>query len=193
MSRSASAGSWSGNLEEACDPLTFESVYEQQFDYVWRTLRVLGVERDLIDDALQDTFVVVHRRLPEFQGRARIETWLFAIAQRVAQRYRRSAARRDARAEPLPDEPNIAATGPNPREAAESAEAARLLTELLDQLDDDRRAVFVLVEIEQFVVPAAAAALGINVNTAYSRLRQARLRFEQALARRLVRGKRSPR
>jgi RNA polymerase sigma factor (sigma-70 family) len=76
--------------------LPFADLYELQFAYVWRTLRALGVDAEQIEDAVQDAFLVVHRRLGEFEGRARIETWLFAIAQRVAQRYRRTAARRTA-------------------------------------------------------------------------------------------------
>ena len=59
---------------------SFAQVYDRGFAYVWRTLRALGVDEAHIDDAVQDTFVVVARRLDGFEGRARLETWLFAIA-----------------------------------------------------------------------------------------------------------------
>lgn len=163
-------------------PPSFAEVYQRGFDYVWRSLRALGVRDSRIEDAVQDVFVVVARRLPEFAGRSSIETWLFAIARRVAQRHRRTESRHEGRSEALPED-LVDTSRPGPRAAAETSEATRLLLSLLDQLDDDKRALFVLVEIEQKSVPVAAEALGIKLNTAYSRLRLARQRFEAALAR----------
>jgi RNA polymerase sigma-70 factor (ECF subfamily) len=165
-------------------PPPFEEIYETQFAYVWRTLRAFGVPEHRLDDAVQDVFVVVHRKLALFQGRATIETWLFAIARRVAQDHRRSARRKDV-GEELGDE-LVDASLESPFDATSRAESARLLTALLDELDDDKRAAFVLVELEQRPVPEAAAMLGENVNTIYSRLRAARQQFERAAARRGV-------
>lgn len=167
------------------DVLSFERVYDAHFDFVWRTLRGLGVSEAQIDDAVQDTFVVVHRRLNEFDGRARVETWLYAIARRVAQGYRRSVRRREGRSAELDDQlPDHGAADPSAE--AERAQATRLLLELVAELDDDKREIFVLVEIEQRSVPEAAERLGLKLNTAYSRLRLARQRFEAAVARREV-------
>lgn len=160
---------------------SFAQVYERGFDYVWRTLRALGVDEVHIDDAVQDAFVVVARRLAEFEGRARLETWLFAIARRIARGYRRSAARRSGRNEALPEQ--LPHAGPGPDADAERADAARQLGRLLDTLDDDKRAIFVLVEVQGFTVPEAAETLRIKLNTAYSRLRHARRRLEAAAAR----------
>ena len=160
---------------------SFDELYESELPFVWRTLRAFGVPEDRVEDAAQDAFVVVHRKLDEFEGRASIRTWLFAIVRRVAQDYRRRARRKGGDAQ-LPQD--VSDDAPGPREAAERSEAARLVVELIDTLDEDKRAVFVLVELEQMTVPQAAQALSINVNTAYSRLRAARMAFEAALRRR---------
>jgi len=61
------------------------------------------------------------------------------------------------------------------------AEEVRLLHRILDRLDDDKRAVFVLAELEQMTAPEIAEALSVNLNTVYSRLRAARAAFEDAL------------
>ncbi|HSD87703.1 MAG TPA: sigma-70 family RNA polymerase sigma factor, partial [Kofleriaceae bacterium] len=81
---------------------SFDEVYAAHFAFVWRVLRTFGVPDAALEDAAQDVFVVVHRRLPEFEGRAAITTWLFAIARRVAGAHRRKDT---GRTEPLADEP----------------------------------------------------------------------------------------
>ncbi|HEX4338588.1 MAG TPA: sigma-70 family RNA polymerase sigma factor [Polyangiaceae bacterium] len=159
----------------------FEAIYEEHFDFVWRSLRRLGVPDAQLDDAVQDVFVVVHRRLPEFEGRSTIKTWLFGIALRVASALRRSAARRPT--EPLVEDPPDEHAGLDADAQREASEAARLVHRLLDSLDDDRRAVFVLTELEEMTAPEISAALGVNLNTVYSRLRLARRDFDAALAR----------
>src|SRR6185503_12095574 len=93
---------------------SFEEVYDAQFDFVWRSLRQMGVSEHDADDAVQDVFVVVHRKLPAFEPRATIKTWLFSIVLRVAQDHRRSARRKErsgARAGATPD-PDTFASGP---------------------------------------------------------------------------------
>src|SRR5687767_10181926 len=88
--------------------LVFERVYAEHFRGIWRTLRRLGVTDAQLDDAAQDVFVVVHRRLAAFDGRS-LRGWLFAIAVRVASDYRRGVRRRrtmplhDAVTDPAPD------------------------------------------------------------------------------------------
>jgi len=161
-------------------PLDVASLYEGHAVFVWRSLRVLGVPPDGLDDAVQEVFLVVHRRLAEFEGRSSVRTWLYAIARRVARNLRRGASRRGA-PEPLGVDLPDASRG-DPRELAERAEAGRLFLDLLGHLTDDQREVFLLVEMEEMSVPEAAEALGINLNTCYSRLRAARGRFERALA-----------
>jgi RNA polymerase sigma-70 factor (ECF subfamily) len=160
-------------------PLDLAAVYEENAVFVWRSLRLLGVPPDSLEDAVQEVFLVVHRRLDEFEGRSSIRTWLYAIARRVAGNVRRGAERRGA-PEPIDaDLPDLQSG--DPLELAEKAQAGRLLIDVLRCLTDDQREVFLLVEIEQLSAPEAAEALGINLNTCYSRLRAARARFEREL------------
>ena len=172
--------------QQYAPPPGLPEIYAQHADFVFRNLRRLGVHESLIDDAVQDVFLVVHRRLADFEARAQVTTWLFGIVLRVAQSYRRSAMRRRAR---LTDAPSaeveqIAMTAAEgPVEAFERREASALLHRLLDELDDDKRAMLVCVELEQLTVPEAAESLGLNLNTAYGRLRAARAVFNDAVAR----------
>lgn len=170
-----------GAAVEATEELSFEAVYHAHFSFVWRSAKRLGARDASLDDAVQEVFVVVHRRLADFEGRSSLRTWLFGITLRVVRDHRRSARRRDPGCEVDPD--TLRANCSGPAETAEKAEAVRLLHALLDELDDDRREVFVMAELEQMAMPEIAEALGINVNTAYARLRAARQEFEQALAR----------
>jgi RNA polymerase sigma-70 factor (ECF subfamily) len=133
-----------------------------------------------MDDLVQETFIVVHRRLPAFEGRSSLKTWLAGIAWRVASQWRRQRARK-GRSEPLPD--SLPDGGLNPQQAAIRSEALRRLDDALNQLDDDKRAVFVLAEMEQMSAPEIAEILALNPNTVYSRLRAARRAFEAAVAR----------
>ena len=166
-------------------PLDLAAVYEEHAVFVWRSLRLLGVAPDSLDDAVQEVFLVVHRRLGEFQGRSSVRTWLYAIARRVARNVRRAAGRRGSQESIGADDADMRPA--DPRELAEKAEAGRLLLDVLGHLTDDQREVFLLVEVEEMSVPEAAEALGMNLNTCYSRLRAARRRFERVLAARQVR------
>jgi RNA polymerase sigma-70 factor (ECF subfamily) len=161
-------------------------IYAEHCDFVWRNLRRMGVQEASIDDAVQEVFLVVHRRLADFEARSQVKTWLFWIVLRVAQTQRRNLRRRNAH---LPDVPTFDLEAvanieqESPLELVARREAVTLLHQLLATLDDDKRAMLVLVELEQMSVPEAAEALGINLNTAYSRLRMARNAFEEAIVR----------
>ena len=160
---------------------TFDEVYAAHFAFVWRVLRTFGVAEAALEDAAQDVFVVVHRRLAEFEGRAAITTWLFAIARRVAQAHRRK--NNDGRIDPLEEEPAGAA---DTFAAFSRAQAAATVMAILDTMDADKRIVFALVELEQLSVPEVARMLELNLNTAYSRLRLARHAFELAVRARVT-------
>jgi RNA polymerase sigma-70 factor (ECF subfamily) len=156
-------------------------VYEAHFDFVWRSARRLGVAQDALDDVVQDVFVTVHRRLSEFEGRSSLKTWLYGIAIRVVRDHRRRARRKPSH--PLPGDELADAGGCDPERQACQAEQLALLHRLLDSLEEDKREVFVLAELEQLSAPEIGEALGLNVNTVYARLRSARAVFDQALAR----------
>lgn len=161
-------------------PLDAAEVYREHFALVWRSLAQLGVPEAHLEDAAQSVFLVVTRRLHEFEGRASLRTWLYRIALRVASDTRRSLRRRGA--EPLADlEPPDPA--PNPEAQCEARQARALVLRLLDALSEERRAVFVLTELEQLSMPEVAEVLGLNVHTAASRLRAARADFDAALRR----------
>jgi RNA polymerase sigma-70 factor (ECF subfamily) len=162
----------------------FDDVYEGQVRFVWRVLRGMGVSDGLVEDAVQDVFVVVHRRLPEFDGRFSIRTWLFAIAFRVASDYRRKS-RRSAGHEAVYDgDDSFRDGGPSPADRAERGQALRLAEELLGELDDNKRAVLLLSEIEGMTAPEVAAVMGAPLNTVYTWLRRARAQLSEAVARR---------
>ncbi len=172
---------------------SFEAIYDEFFDLVWRNLRRLGVPEATLDDAAQEVFLVVHRRLGQFEGRSSLKTWIFSIVTRVASDARRTLRRKSPHtrtpesavdAELIADEHTK-----RPDESFEQRENTRLLHRLLDTLDDDKRTAFVLVELEEMTVPEIADALGENVNTVYARLRAARREFEAAVAREKAREK----
>ncbi|MFO0615691.1 MAG: sigma-70 family RNA polymerase sigma factor [Polyangiaceae bacterium] len=158
---------------------SFDEVYEQCLDYVWRSVRTLGVRDPQLDDAVQDVFVVVHRRLGEFEARSSIKTWVFGIAVRVARDYRRREQRKGGLGVLDFD---VLDQRPGPDAQVETSQALGRLAKVLDALDEDKREVFVLAEVEQLTSPEIAELLGIKLNTVYSRLRAARREFEIALA-----------
>jgi RNA polymerase sigma-70 factor, ECF subfamily len=166
---------------EATARLTLDDVYREHFGFVWRSAKRLGVVEATLDDVVQEVFVIVHRRLGDFEGRSAIRTWLFGITLRVVRDHRRSVQRKAPEGTVDPD--TLRTTAPGPGESMEKAEAVRLLYAILDAMDDERREIFVMAELEQMLMPDIATTLGVNVNTAYARLRAARQTFENALAR----------
>ena len=171
-----------GQREEAP---SFAEVYEKLFPFVWRSACRLGAPESNVDDVVQEVFVIVHRRLPDFEGRSSLKTWLFGIVHNVVRAQRRALRAREPHADASrrTDPETLSDPAASPYEALSKVEATRVVDRLLEALDDDKRAVFVLAELEQMPVPDIAAALGIPLNTAYSRLRLARHDFATAAAR----------
>lgn len=160
--------------------LTIESLYRDHFDFVWRSVKHLGVADAAVDDAVQDTFVVAHRRLADFAGRSSPRTWLFGIALRVARDHRRSRTRRERFLEAFGHKPTPPTA--TPFEQTVRGEASRVLRGFLDTLPEEQRSVFVLAELEQLTAPEISEVLSVNLNTVYSRLRVARAAFNAAVA-----------
>jgi RNA polymerase sigma-70 factor (ECF subfamily) len=156
----------------------FEAIYAQYASFVWRVLRGMGVGESMIQDAVQDVFVVVHRRLPDFDHRHSVKTWLFEITYRVACSARRKYARARMH-EPLPEA--LRTPAPGPQEATERLHSSRLLANLLDRMPDDRRVVLVLSDVEGLSAKEISEVAGIPINTVYSRLRRARIELSRAL------------
>jgi RNA polymerase sigma-70 factor (ECF subfamily) len=161
----------------------FASLYEEHFEFVYRTVRRLGVVESAAEDVAQEVFVCVHRSLSAFEGRSSVRTWLFGIARNVAYRHRRTLSRRITTAADDALASAHDASAPSAHDQAERTQAARVLDAILGAMDDEKREAFVLVELEEMSMPEVAEALGINVNTAYTRLRSARQQFEAALTR----------
>ena len=157
-------------------------MYDEHFRFVWRSLRRLGVPESDVADAVQDVFLVVHRRLGEFEGRSKVSTWLYGICYRVARDRRRLAHVRhrsddDGQMDERPDEnADVAA-------AAERREGLELLETILDEMPIEQRAVFTLFELDALGGDAIADMLEIPVGTVYSRLRIAREQFRRSLTR----------
>jgi RNA polymerase sigma-70 factor (ECF subfamily) len=157
----------------------FEQIYEEYFDFVWRSLLRMGVPEFAADDAVQDVFIVAHRKLPGFSGRSTIKTWLFGIAYNTARDHRRKQ-RRKGQHEELNEA--LIDPRPEPEERASLGQVARSLDRALDALDEEKRAVFILTELEGMTAAEIGNALGVSPNTVSSRLRAARVLFQKAFA-----------
>lgn len=162
----------------------FSVVYERYFDLVWSAVRQMGIPDQAIDDVVQDVFIVIHGRLATLQQVESLRSWVYSVTRRTVSTYRRAQRTRSSSGaqyaevakwlEPLP---------PTPLDLWELADRQRLLLRLLSELDETKREVFALAELEGFTAPEIAEALEIPLNTVYSRLRVARQAFEQAMAR----------
>jgi RNA polymerase sigma-70 factor, ECF subfamily len=160
---------------------TFEELYATNVRFVFRTLRVLGVPESLVEDAVQDVFVVVHRRMSDFHPSTSARAWLYQIARRVARDHRRKV-RRKGGLDPLPE--TLSDDRPDAADSYERTEAVKLLGEILAELDEKGREILVFTELEEIKPPELAELLGLPLNTVYSRLRRARIAFNEALERR---------
>jgi RNA polymerase sigma-70 factor, ECF subfamily len=158
-------------------------IYRAHFAYVWAVLRRLGVPEADLEDLVQEVFVVAHRRLHTFEQRSSIRTWLYAIAVRLYLNDARRRRRRGHRADVSSSDLLVVDEAADPEVHTARAQARRMLGELLENLDPDKRVVFVLAELEGLPASDIARVTGANTRTVYSRLRAARDRFNADLAR----------
>jgi RNA polymerase sigma-70 factor (ECF subfamily) len=161
---------------------TLAEIYHAHFYFVWRNARRLGVPEASVDDVVQDVFIVVHRRLADFDGRVQLRAWIFGILVHVVRGHRRTFQRKSARCVPLPPE-SVMTSDPTPSELAERSERIAVLEMLLGQLDENKAMLIVLSELEQWTLREIAEFMGSNPNTVYSRLRAAKRDFDKAYAR----------
>ena len=145
------------------------AAYQQEFDYLCRTLRRLGVQTSDIEDLAHEVFLVLHRRWGDYDSDRPLRPWLFGIAFRVASSQKRRSARE------LPYEHLEVTDGaPHPEQALHTQEVRALFLAALDRIPLDRRAALVLHDIDGVAMRDVASALSIPLFTAYSRLRKAR-------------------
>jgi RNA polymerase sigma-70 factor (ECF subfamily) len=165
------------------------ALFEAYFDFVWRSLRRLGVPESSLRDASQQVFIVVGRRIDGIeQGNER--TFLFGTAMRVAADTRRSMRRSKESPSHDGEIDAIALEAERPEELLDRKRARETLDRVLDTLPEELRAVFVLFELEELPTKEVADLLGIPVGTAASRLRRAREEFAATVKRMNARGAR---
>lgn len=159
---------------------TLRELFDAHARYIWRALRHLGIPDADVEDVAQEVFITVHRKLPDFEGRSSIKTWIYGICLRIASDHRRRAHVRRERV--VPDAAELVGELAGAAELGQ-VESRQLLVKLLDQLDDDKRAVFVLYESEGFTMKEVAEIVGCPLQTAYSRLYAAREQLLSAVRR----------
>lgn len=165
---------------ERPSPERVARLVREHYGFVWRLLRRLGLGEGDADDAAQQVFLAASGRLSSVEP-ARERSFLYGVALNVGARARRSLGRR--REEPLEAAGEREAREPNAEQMLERRQARALLDQLLDEMPEDLRVVFVLFELEELSTPEIAEVCAIPVGTAASRLRRAREDFEERVAR----------
>jgi RNA polymerase sigma-70 factor, ECF subfamily len=152
----------------------FRSLYEEYFPLVWRWATRLGVMPSSLDDVVQEIFLTIYTRVDEFEGRSSLKTWIFGVTLGVTRNYRRRRGAGLTGDGSVELDAFVADGGPHPEAVAQQSEEMALLNTILDGLDDEKREVFVLAELEELSMTEIAQILGLNPNTVSSRLRLAR-------------------
>lgn len=174
-------------------PQSLALVYERYFDFVWRNARRLGVPEASADDVAQRVFMVVQRRLSDYDGRSSMQAWIFGIMVQVVSDHRRSFLRGGTRHEPSDlQRAKCAGTQPVPREQLEHEQRGRMVGRLLGELDEEKRMLLILSELEEWTMPEIAEFFGSTIDTIRSRLHAAKCDFELAYQRSHNAGKELP-
>jgi RNA polymerase sigma-70 factor (ECF subfamily) len=156
----------------SADPkATLRQVFDEHAQYIWRTLRHLGVSDADTPDLCQEVFLTVHRKLASFEGRSTLRTWLYGICIRVASEHRRRPYVRHEQPASEPPAADASLAHPGPEADLEQRSAVQ---RLLGVLDEDKRLVVVLYEIEGFSMKEVAQIVDCPLQTAYSRLHAGR-------------------
>jgi RNA polymerase sigma-70 factor (ECF subfamily) len=165
-------------------PPSFQAVYDHYFGFVWRSARRMGVADDAMDDVVQDVFLVVHARLKTLERLTALRSWIYSVVRRVVSTHHRERrVRRNYEAKIAVAFETLGPIHPSPQQLALLSEDLKRVWHLLLRLDPLKREVFVLTELEEMTGPEIAQALGIPLNTVYSRLRFARQEFNDLVAR----------
>ncbi|MBK7864176.1 MAG: RNA polymerase sigma factor [Archangiaceae bacterium] len=159
----------------------FHDIYRSEVQYVANVVRRLGVSPAHIEDLTHDVFLAAYKRQDTYDPQRPIRPWLFGFAvKRVSAFRERAHLKREVAHDEVPDAADLA---PTPDEQVASRQSRDLVLQALEALDTDKRAVFILHEIDGYAVPEVADALGVPLNTAYSRLRRGREMFEAEVRR----------
>jgi RNA polymerase sigma-70 factor (ECF subfamily) len=156
-------------------------VVAEHGDFLWKTLQRCGVRDADLADVLQEVLIVVHRQLAGYDPARPMPPWLFGICVRVAVAHRRRAWVRRER--PVAETPDAADPAPDPEQQASRAQARARLAAILEAMEPERRAVFVMFEVEELGCEQIAAIVGVPVGTVWSRLHAARREFDEVRAR----------
>lgn len=158
----------------------FAHFFRAHCSYVWCSLRRLGVQEADLEDQAHETFLAIYRHRASFDASRPLRPWVFGFALRIASDYRKNSWQKRRSSDAPRDEPD---TKSLPDELVAQRQRQALVIEALEDIALDRRAVFVMHEIDGEPIPVVAEALAIPLNTAYSRLRLARADFDAALRR----------
>ena len=161
---------------------SFDQIYSAWYDDVSRWIRAMGGPEAEREDLVQDVFVVVHRRLDDFDG-TNLAGWLYQIARRRVRDFRRLLWVKNlvTRRSPLPE--GLVLVGPSPIEDLETKEKRLLLETLLAKLNESERAALVLFEVEGYSGQQIAAIQEVPINTVWARIHKARRKLQQSLER----------
>ncbi|HET9958816.1 MAG TPA: sigma-70 family RNA polymerase sigma factor [Polyangiaceae bacterium] len=153
---------------------SFETLYEEHVDFVWRYAATHGIAPAQLDDVVQEVFLVVHARLASFERRSGVKTWIAGIAVNVVRGFRRRRRNRQL-GEPIEELESFRSPEGTACDALELKRTLQLLDRALAQMAELPREAFVLCDLEQLPQVEVAAMLGVNENTLRARLRTARL------------------
>ncbi len=169
---------------------SFDRVYAETASFVWTNARRLGIHPSNIEDVVQDVFLVVHRRLGEFEERSSARTWVFGIMLNVINDHKRRFRRKESKNVPPPtsSETDLAGTGPNPENQAATRESLSIVQNVLEAMSEEKRIAFVLSQMEGLTVPEIAEITGESATTLYGRVRLARAEFETLVNRMYPKG-----
>ncbi len=153
--------------------MTFEALFQSYVEFVWRSLRHFGVEERDLEDQTQEVFLVAHRHLADLDVE-HPRAWLYAIARRCAAGYRRRSHRRhETTVDTVPESSHS-------RDPGVGMEVDRVGV-VLATLDEDKRTVFLLHDVEEMPMREVAEAVGCQLSTAYARLYAARRELAKAI------------
>jgi RNA polymerase sigma-70 factor (ECF subfamily) len=156
----------------------FRKMVNDEYTFIWRSLRGLGVAAASVDDAAQQVFLVASQKFDAVTPGSE-RAFLFATARGVAANARRAMAR----SRELGDDDALAAEpdrAPSPEELTAKKHATAILERILDGMTEDLRTAFVLHELEGLTMAAMAELLEVAPGTIASRIRRAREQFEAA-------------